>query len=209
MKEDIVKKIFYKYLTELLKKEVKIKSKHTAGPDFVVEGDAYECKGSKFETQKLMKQLISYASEYKQINLILPYDALNFMLIHQFEAIEYVTRRKEYPNVERPLTIYLISEEGPSKYAIGKWSYARALVNEISSIFYQKIQEFLNLPVTRKEDKILCFVNKNKIQDNIKEALRLKILEKARKAEAERSYYEGAFVKLKNKAKNCRKGKNL
>jgi hypothetical protein len=204
MREDLVKKIFYKYLTEFLKKEIKIKSTHAAGPDFVVEGDAYECKGSKFPAERLIRQLISYASEYKELNLVLPYDALNFILIHQLEAIEYFIRRKEYPNTERALTIYLVSEEGSSKYAIGKWSYARSLVNEISSIFYQKIPKFLNLPVIQKDNRILDFINKNKIQDNVHEGFKLRILEKAQKAQTERTYYEGAFVEIKNSQESKR-----
>ena len=58
MKEDVVRAVFIKYLRNLGKIVVE-KKKNVPGPDVVVEGYAYECKGSRFNRGKLFEQLIS------------------------------------------------------------------------------------------------------------------------------------------------------
>jgi hypothetical protein len=61
MKEDIVAQVFSKYL-ESIGKSIHPKPKTAAGPDFVVEGFAYECKGTEVDEKRLFDQLLQYAS---------------------------------------------------------------------------------------------------------------------------------------------------
>jgi len=198
MKKDLVKKIFYKYLSEFLmkEKEIELKSKSVPGPDFKIEGNGYECKSSKFDKKKLFQQLISFTKECTQLDLVLPYSSLNFSLIHKLQAIEQLIRRKEYPTIERAIGIYLITEIEPTKYAIGKWHYARSLVFDIATIFNQKIPEFINLPVKEKEAKILNFLEENNFANYIREGFKAMILEKAQKSEQEKKYYDGALIEI-------------
>ncbi|MCC6004210.1 MAG: hypothetical protein LM590_07700 [Thermofilum sp.] len=79
MEEDVVIQVFRNYL-ENVGKSVRAKPKSAAGPDFVVEGHAYECKGTDFDKKRLFSQLLQYASQYSGVSLVLPYDALTLEL---------------------------------------------------------------------------------------------------------------------------------
>ncbi|RLE84254.1 MAG: hypothetical protein DRJ67_10825, partial [Thermoprotei archaeon] len=87
MEEDVVKAVFIRYLQNLRKRPVP-RGKSAPGPDVIVEGYAYECKGSRFERRVLFRQLTSYALQYRGVGVALPWDALDCLLIHQLEALE-------------------------------------------------------------------------------------------------------------------------
>jgi hypothetical protein len=70
MEEDIVKQVFQMYL-ESIKKKTKVRLKTAAGPDFIVEGNAYECKGSKFDEKGLFIQVLQYAFQFSRVGFTL------------------------------------------------------------------------------------------------------------------------------------------
>jgi hypothetical protein len=70
MEEDIVKQVFQMYL-ESIKKKTKVRLKTAAGPDFIVEGNAYECKGSKFDEKGLFTQVLQYAFQFSRVGFTL------------------------------------------------------------------------------------------------------------------------------------------
>jgi len=80
MEEDVVKQVFKMYL-ESIGKKIKVKSKTAAGPDFIVEGNAYECKGSKLDGRGLFTQILQYAFQFSRVGLVLPYDVITLELI--------------------------------------------------------------------------------------------------------------------------------
>jgi len=79
MEEDVMIQVFRKYL-ENIGKSVRAKPKSAAGPDFVVEGHAYECKGTNFNKKGLFSQLLQYASQYSGVSLVLPERAIPLFL---------------------------------------------------------------------------------------------------------------------------------
>lgn len=190
MKEDLIRKIFQRYLHKL-GKNIKRRSKSTAGPDFIVEGSAYECKGSKFNEKRLFSQLLSYGLQYSQINLVLPYNALNFKFLWKLEAVEKFLR--VHPNREKSIKIYLIAHIKEKTYTIAYWSCARMLNSEISSIFYRLIPKFVNIPIEEKEEKIITFLNN--IENQIKEEFKKQVLEKAQTA---KNIWKGSLIHLKS-----------
>ena len=180
MEEKIVKKVFKNYLEKREKKPIKLRKDSAAGPDFVIEGKAYECKGSKLVEKSLFIQLLSYAFQYSSISLVIPYDALKFTLLWQLEAIEKFIR--EHPNVERTIEVYLISESEDKVYALCNWS-AKMLNCEISSIIYNLIPNFANLPsVKEKEEKILEFLRN--FEQNMKTEIKNLIIKKAKESDS-------------------------
>ena len=167
MKEDLIKGIFYQYLRKLsnhtkLINPPKIRPKSASGPDFIIEGKAYECKGTKFNEKKLFSQLLSYGLQYSQIGLVIPYDALNFILLWKLEALEKF--------LEKSIEIYLIAPYEEKNYAIYRWSSARMLNSEISSILHHLIPNFVNLPIEEKEKKVIDFLDtiETQIKKNLK-----------------------------------------
>ena len=194
MEEDLIKKIFYQYLCKLsnytklnnytkLINPPKIKSQSSPGPDFIMEGKAYECKGTKFDEKNLFSQLLSYGLQYSQIGLIIPYDALNFKLLWKLEALEKF--------LEKSIEIYLIASYGEKNYAVYCWSSARMLNSEISSILYYLGQNFKNIPIEEKEKKIINFLDA--IETQIKEEFKKYTIDKAKNA---KSIWEGALINL-------------
>jgi hypothetical protein len=186
MKEDLVREIFQRYLHKL-GKVVKTKAKSASGPDFVVEGKAYECKGTKFDEKKLFSQLLSYGLQYSQISLVIPYNALNFTFLWKLEALEKFLG----DNPNQSIEIYLIAPHEGESYAIYRRSYARSLYFEISSILHRLIPEFTKLSIEEKESKVLNFLKG--IESQIKEEFRKLIIEKIQET---KTTWEGALINL-------------
>ena len=125
MKEDVVKTVFIKYLQNLGRSPV-LRKKNVPGPDVIIEGCAYECKGSKFKKDILFKQLISNALQYSRVGVVLPWDALDCLFIHQLEALEMLIR--DHPNLEKSIEIYIVAQEG-NTYFLRRWSSTRLPMN--------------------------------------------------------------------------------
>jgi len=169
MKEDLVKAVFIKYLKNL-GKTPKPKKKNVPGPDVIIEGNAYECKGSKFEKDRLFRQLISNALQYSILGVVIPWDALDCLFIHQLEALELLIR--EHPNLERSIEIYIVAQEGDT-YFLRRWSSARLLSLEIDRVAHEHLPEYAKLSPEEKESKILEFLKdfNEKIREYVKNAV--------------------------------------
>jgi hypothetical protein len=185
MSEDLIQKIFHQYLLKLDKKP-REKSKSASGPDFIVDGHAYECKGSRFDV-KLFSQLISYALQYTQVSLVIPYDALSFLLLYRLEALGTFTAK--YEGADGSIELFTIVDLGLGKYAIKRWLNARMIDMEISKIFYELMPNYINLEPKGKESKILEFIND--IESQIKEGLKQKIIQSTNES---KSPYEAALI---------------
>jgi len=166
MREDIVKAVFIKYLKNL-GKAPKFKKKNVPGPDVIIEGNAYECKGSKFEKDRLFRQLISNALQYSILGIVIPWDALDCLFIHQLEALELLIR--EHPNMPRSIEIYVVAQEDDA-YFLRRWSSAGLLSLDIKKVAYECLPEYVKLPPEEKESKISEFLKDfdNKIREYIK-----------------------------------------
>ena len=181
MKEDLVKELFAEYLSRLYNKPVKIKPKSASGPDFIIEGHAYECKGSEVDEKILFSQILSYGLQYSQMSLVIPCDVLNFTFIWKLEALEKFLR--DHPNQVRSIAIYLIApkQEQENNYAIFCCRSAQSLNSEISSLLYRLIPHFTSVSsIEEKEGKIKDFLNT--IESKIKEEFRKVTIEKAQQA---------------------------
>jgi hypothetical protein len=192
MKEEIVKQIFEKYL-ESFGKQIKTKPRTAAGPDFIVEGKAYECKGSKFNERGLFAQVLQYAFQFSVVGLVLPYDVITFELIWKLEATENFIQKG--PGLERCIEIFLVAEAEDQEYAICRFSSPRALNGEVSSILYNLIPEFASIgSIEEKEKKILEFLEN--IEARIKEEFKKRVLLKAKEV---KSPYDGGIFSLSMK----------
>jgi predicted RND superfamily exporter protein len=192
MKEEIVKKVFKTYFESHFG-EMEMKSKSAPGPDFEKEGKAYECKGSEFDWKRLFSQIISYAPRYSQLNIVLPYDSLNFLFLWQLEALEQFLRKKEYPSLGISVPVYLIAEK-KEEYAIANWSSARMLNLEINKILYKLNSQFVQLSLEKKKKKILEFLEN--IEEEVKKEFKNRIIEKAQEAQYSQKFYDGDLIKI-------------
>jgi hypothetical protein len=174
MEEDVVKNIFIKYL-QSLGKSPKIKKKNVPGPDVIIEGDAYECKGSDFEKTTLFKQLIANALQYRCIGIVIPWDALDCLFIHQLEALETLIR--EHPNLERSIEIYIVAQED-NAYFLNRWTPAGLLLLEISRVAYKFAPEYVKLSPVEEEQKIIKFLQN--FDGKVREHIRNIVVEKGR-----------------------------
>jgi len=183
MEEDVVIQIFRRYL-ESIGKRARAKPKTAAGPDFVVEGYAYECKGTNVDEKRLFNQLLQYASQYLGVSLVLPYDALTLELIWKLEAIEQF--------LGRDLELYLVAEINDRTYAIRKIGNASLLDSKIHQTLNNLAQKFASISsIEEKEKKILEFLE-NMENELIKELKDLIIKE----ATTRRSAWEGGIFYL-------------
>lgn len=174
MKEDIVKAVFIKYLQNL-GKAPKLRKKNIPGPDVIIEGNAYECKGSKFGKNTLFRQLVSNALQYSIIGAVLPWDALSCLFIHRLEALEQLIR--EHPNLERSIEIYVVAQQD-NNYFLHRWSSARLLSLEISRIAYNSIPKYVKLSPEERELEILDFLRD--FDTNVKKHIKNIVVDKGK-----------------------------
>ena len=183
MEEDVVIQVFRKYL-ESIGKIVRAKPKTTAGPDFVVEGHAYECKGTNFDEKRLFNQLLQYASQYSGVSLVLPYDALTLELIWKLKAIEQFLRRD--------LELYLVADVDDRVYAICRIGSVVLLDTRIHQALNNLAQKFSSINSIEEKEKMVLEFLKNMESELIKELKELIIREVA----ARRSAWEGGVFYL-------------
>lgn len=200
MKEEIIKRITIEYLTLREKKEIRVKKKGEHGPDIVVEGKAFECKGSnlneKGEQERLFRQLIRWSPEYATLNLVLPCDVLDLVFLCQLGALEKFIRQDS--NIERSigiLTVAKVSEE-KQEYAIYNWHSARWINFHASTIIYELSPNFIKItPLDRKSQEIIQFLKE--INTRMKNEFEKLTILKARECEKDGRIYEGKIIQLK------------
>ncbi|MBA7674359.1 hypothetical protein ES703_82573 [subsurface metagenome] len=166
MIEKKVKEVFLIYLKN--KGEYsRPRSIHSRGADILIKGKAYEIKGSDFDKTRAIKQLISYAFDYQRVNLVLPYDALNFTFLYQLEAIE---KFLSHPT-SCSIGAYLVTEKTDRIYAIYRFSSLNILNSKVNTLLYQMSKKtFTSLSGKEKEKKIQDYVLS--LEKKIKEEFR-------------------------------------
>lgn len=166
MKEETVRAVFIKFLKSL-DKNPKVRKKNVPGPDVIIEGVAYEYKGSDFDKNTLFKQVVSNALQFSRVGIVIPYDALSLSFAHQLKALEVLAR--EDPYLERSIEIYVIAEEN-GIYYLHRWASTTLLLSEIDEVAYEHLPQFVKLMPEEKEQKILEFLKDS--DDRIRERLR-------------------------------------
>lgn len=174
MKEETVRAVFIKYL-ESLGKSPKIWKKNVPGPDVIIEGVAYECKGSDFDKNTLFRQVVSNALQFSRVGIVIPYDALSLSFTYQLGTLEVLAR--EDPYLERSIEIYVIAEENGT-YFLHRWSSARSLLLEIDRVAYEYLPQLVKLTPEEKEPKILEFLKD--FDDRIRRYLRNTVIKKGK-----------------------------
>jgi len=76
MKEKTMRLVMTKYFAS---KGIKVIPQSGAGPDLLIDGKAVEVKGSIFDFDRMLKQLIDYTFKYSDVALALPYDGLKIL----------------------------------------------------------------------------------------------------------------------------------
>lgn len=88
MKEQTVRKVMIKYFAS---KGIKIihENIHAAGPDFHIEGEGkvVEVKGSRYNFDRMLRQLWKYAFKFVDVSLALPYDGLTLKRAEQLSGL--------------------------------------------------------------------------------------------------------------------------
>jgi hypothetical protein len=187
MKEDVVIKVFSKYL-ESIGKSIRPKPKTAAGPDFVVEGFAYECKGTDFEEKRLFDQLLQYASQYLGVGLVLPYDALTLEFVWKLEALEQLMKQLWGKDLE----LYLVADVDDRAYAIRKIGNAALLDVKMHQTLNRLASKFSSIGSTEEKEKKVLELLQSLESELIKELRELIIGE----AIARRSAWEGGILYL-------------
>jgi hypothetical protein len=189
MEEDIVRQVFRMYL-ESVGKKVVVRRKTAAGPDFIVEGVAYECKGSRFDEKGLFDQILQYAFQFSRVGLVIPYDAITLKLIWKLKAMEYFIR--ESPALERSIEMFLVAETEDKKYAIYNFGSARYLDIEVDSILRDLISNFTSISsIEEKKERILEFLEDADVK--IREEIKKFIICRAKEA---KSVWKGGVFSL-------------
>jgi hypothetical protein len=174
MKEETVRAVFVKYLKNL-DKSPKIRKKNVPGPDIIIEGAAYECKGSKFDKNTLFKQVVSNAFQFSRVGIVIPYDALSLSFAYQLGMLEVLVR--EDLNLGRSIEIYVITEENGT-YFLHQWSSAKLLLLEIDKVVYEQFPQIVKLTPEEKEPTILGFLKG--FDDKMREYLRSIVIKKGK-----------------------------
>lgn len=182
MEEDAVIQVFRKYL-ESIGKRVHAKPKTAAGPDFVVEGFAYECKGTDVEEKRLFNQLLQYASQYLGVGLALPYDALTFEFVWKLEALEQLMKQLWGKDLE----LYLVADADDRVYAIRKIGNAELLDVKMRQILNLLASKFSSIGSTEEKEKKALELLQNIESEFLKELKELIIGE----ATTRKSAWEG------------------
>jgi hypothetical protein len=176
MKEDTARSIFIAYLEHLGKAPLP-RRRNVPGPDVIIEGAAYECKGSKFDRNTLFKQIIFNAMQYSRTGIIIPYDALDCLFIHQLKALEQLLKRS--------IEIYVVVEE-ERIYSICRWSSISSLSSDIDRVAYEHIPEYEKHTPEEKVPRILEFLKD--FNSKVREYIKKVVIEKAKNPS---SPYEG------------------
>jgi len=187
MEEDVVIQVFRKYL-ESIGKSVRAKPKTAAGPDFVVEGFAYECKGTNFDEKRLFNQLLQYASQYLGAGLVLPYDALTLEFIWKLEALEQLMKQLWGKDLE----LYLVADVNDRAYAIRKIGNAALLDVKVHQTLSRLAQKFSSFGSTEEKEKKALELLQSMESEFLKELKELVVGE----ATTLRSAWEGGIFHL-------------
>lgn len=143
------------------------RSIHSRGADILIKGKAYEIKGSDFNKTRAIKQLISYAFDYKRVSLVFPSEALNYSFIYKLKAIE---RFLSHP-IDYSIELYLVTEKNDKIYVIYKFSSLNLFGIKIDKLLYQLgKRDIALLSPEEKEKKIREYVIK--LEEKLKEEIK-------------------------------------
>lgn len=144
MKEDIVKEIVRKYVTQ--KEGWKVEPTRGAGPDLLYEGKIVETKGSKSDFNKAIKQIVEYGPKYHEISVAFPTDTLTCEKLAKLDALSHVISLRH----NRNLRILLLDEPEASSYALAVFYGGSLTYNAIQQIRELQIWTYPDTPAKEK-----------------------------------------------------------
>ncbi len=133
MDENTVRRVMIAFLKE---ERQRFKPMGGAGPDILKEdGTAIEIKGSRVP-QRTLDQLTRYAFTHSDLELALPYDALEPVFVYGLWVIEHAIARRTIGR-ERRLGVYIVGKvELPSveegTYAVFRFNSVTELLDRIN-----------------------------------------------------------------------------
>jgi len=121
MKEDTVRKVMRKYFAS---KNIKIIPQRGAGPDFHIEGEGkvVEVKGSKYDFERMLRQLWDYAFKFVDVSLALPYDGLTLKRAEQLTGLAQLIEEAK----DIRLRVYLVAPKPQTDNAFYVREYKQA-----------------------------------------------------------------------------------
>ena len=84
MKERTMRRVMIKYFDS---KGIKAIASRGAGPDILIDGKAVEVKGSRYDFDRMLRQLVDYAYKYSDLALALPFDGLTLKKAQQLSNL--------------------------------------------------------------------------------------------------------------------------
>lgn len=128
MKEDTVRKVMAKYFTS---KGIKIIPQRGAGPDFHIEGEGkvVEVKGSKYDFERMLRQLWDYAFKFVDVSLALPYDGLTLKKAQQLVGLTYLV--EDAKDIRMKAYVVAPDPEQNNVFYVRYHKYASTIYNEM------------------------------------------------------------------------------
>jgi hypothetical protein len=128
MKEETVRKVMRKYFAS---KDIKIIPQRGAGPDFHIEGEGkvVEVKGSKYDFERMLRQLWDYAFKFVDVSLALPYDGLTLRKTQQLIGLSRLIEDAK----DIRLRVYMVAPdpEQNNVFYIREFKYVSLILNEM------------------------------------------------------------------------------
>jgi len=111
--ERLMKTVVAKHL-EIYKK--KVQPAKGAGPDFVFNGEIIETKGTDFDFDRAVKQMLDYAPKYRALSLALPIEAFTAQRVMQLNTLAKVIY-KQHSKMLKLLCVVLAQQPNIYKVA--------------------------------------------------------------------------------------------
>jgi hypothetical protein len=124
MNEDTVKAVLTAYFAQI-GTEVHPTERGEKGPDFHINGDVVEVKGSEFDDEGLARQLVTYAYRDKEVYLALPVDAITAKVLVKLYILGGALKEIRGKSVK----LYLVSRVGEF-YHVKEFSDVKNLIPE-------------------------------------------------------------------------------
>jgi len=124
--EKTVRSVVQKYLE--IHRKIRTKPTRGAGPDFIFNGEIVETKGSKFGFDRAVKQMLDYASKYRELSLALPAEAFTAQRVMQLNALGKIIYKQHSRSLK---LICVLAEPQQGTYRIGE-HYAHTLAYNVA-----------------------------------------------------------------------------
>lgn len=152
MDEKTIRLIIAKYLSETGARFTVQKEKE-AGPDFLMDGLAFETKGDSFDTKHALGQFTKYAFKYAGLQIALPIEALSIDFLYSLYVLECIVKNR-IPLRPRLIKMYLICKSNKNEYSIESFESIDTLLNHIKETINREVFSALKADEVLMKDAI-------------------------------------------------------